>query len=169
MSQSKEIVAAVKQLPYFKAIKNRRKRAFLAAYARSGNISEAAVLAKCDWRNHYWWLDKDEDYKQAFERAKEIAADLLEGQMFDAVMNGDDLTIAWNGRVTDTYKRKSDVLRMFMMKGLKPQYRDNFNVAAVSGPVSISITYPNKEKDVTHDQDMTKDNSSLAVTDVDKP
>jgi hypothetical protein len=158
--ETKQIVAAVKQLPYFKAIKNRRKRAFLAAYAKCANITEAAVLAKCDWRNHYWWLDKDENYKQAFERAKEIAADLLEGQIFDAVMNGDVKTVTYEGSVTDTYKQKSDILRMFVLKGLKPQYRDNFNVTNVQGPTVVNFTFaPSAEKDVTpkHDLDVTKE------------
>jgi hypothetical protein len=141
------VVAEIKNLPYFKSLKNRLKRKYLAAYARCGNITQAGKIAGCDWRNHYWWLDRDLEYKQAFEKAKEIAGDLLEGQIMDAVMNGDEHPIIWNGVITGKYKRKSDILRMFMMKGQKPQYRDNFSINQFNGPMQLNVKFDSSSVD----------------------
>ena len=87
-------------------------------------------------------MEKDPDYKQAFELAKDIAGDVLEGAMFDAVLNGDERVVTYEEKVTGKYKQKSDVLRIFMLKGLKPQYRDSFPLNFMSGPVTLAITYP---------------------------
>jgi len=134
-----QIVAEVKSLPYYKNIKNRLKRKYLAAYARTGNVKAAAKVAGCDWRNHYWWLERDAEFKQALEKSKEIAGDILEGQIFDAAMNGDVVPIIDKGVITGEYNKKSDVLRIFMLKGLKPQYRDNFSINQFAGPVQLNV------------------------------
>ena len=47
-----------------------KKRAFLAAYIKSGgNVTEEAKAAKIRRRTHYRWLAESEDYAQRFEQA----------------------------------------------------------------------------------------------------
>jgi len=41
--------------------------------------------------------------------------------------------------ITGEYNKKSDVLRIFMLKGLKPQYRDNFSINQFAGPVQLNV------------------------------
>ena len=137
----KEIQVRVKNLPAFKGL-SRLKRCFLTAYAGTFDIQKSAAIVGCHWRLHYVWLAKDPAYKLAFEEAREIAGDVLESAVYDAVMNGDDKVLSFKGHIIERYKQKSDILRIFMLKGLKPQYRDSFNLSAVTGPISLSITYP---------------------------
>jgi len=62
----------------------RIQRAFLIAYAMTGNITKSARAAGIDRVTHKNWLEHEgpagEAYRAAFEDAKEMAADLLEGE-----------------------------------------------------------------------------------------
>lgn len=138
-------------LPYFRAITHRLKRKFLVAYACTGSIQEASKLAECDWRGHYFWLERDPEYKIAFEKAKQVAGDLLEGEIYTAVRIGDRHPVLYKGAITAYYMQKSDNLRMFMLKGFKPQYRDSFNLQQIAGPVQINIIRPEPPKTATLD------------------
>lgn len=51
--------------------------AFLAAYASCGNVTQAATSAGVGRSSHYDWM-REEGYRQAFEAARDEAADLLE-------------------------------------------------------------------------------------------
>jgi hypothetical protein len=55
-----------------------KKRAFLAAYAETGNITRAAEMAEMSRPRHYEWLAADADYAQDFAAAEEQAGDRLE-------------------------------------------------------------------------------------------
>ncbi|HXA67388.1 MAG TPA: hypothetical protein VNV82_19680 [Bryobacteraceae bacterium] len=97
-----------------------KQHAFLAAYSKQGNVSAAAKAAKIGRRSHSNWL-KEPEYRTAFEDAREEAADYLEGQ-------------AWK-RATSA-KKPSDVLLIFLLKGIRPEkFRENLNL---SGSVGIS-------------------------------
>lgn len=141
LSKSAQEVVPIR-IPQFQKITHPKKRAWLVAYAQTGTIAATSKLTGMDWRNHSHWLNKDADYKLAFDIAKQIAGDLIEDSTIDAATAGDNVPVIYEGKITQHYKRKSDVLRMFVLKGRKPEYRDLFNVAAVTGPVSLSITYP---------------------------
>lgn len=143
---SKAVVTEVKNLPYFKKITNRRKRAFLVAYAMSGHILNAAKTAGCDWRNHYFWLERDKAYKEAFEKSREIVGDILESQVIEAALNGDDRPVIHKGAITDRYKHKSDLMRIFSLKAFKPEYRDH-NPIQVLSPSSLTINYGSSPAD----------------------
>src|SRR5215510_13012940 len=55
-----------------------KKRAFLAAYGKMGNVALAAEIAKVDRRTHYDWLKNDPAYAEAF---REFAAAFLDEQL----------------------------------------------------------------------------------------
>lgn len=85
-----------------------KQKAFLAAYAKTGNISDAARLAKCDRSNHYHWM-ADPDYAEKFQAAQDNAVEDLESVARRRAKAG------------------SDLLLMFLLKSLRPAtYRDNF-------------------------------------------
>ncbi len=55
-----------------------RQTAFLAAFAQTGNITEAAAAVQMDREDHYRWMRGDETYPPRYEVAEQIAADYLE-------------------------------------------------------------------------------------------
>jgi hypothetical protein len=139
----KELAAQLQNLPCFKALRNRRQRCFLAAFASCCDVKAAAIMSGCQWRSHYGWME-DPDYKRAFDFAKDIAGDVLEASMFDAAMHGDDRVVTFKGKVTSKYKQKSDIVRIFRLKGLKPQYRENFAINNFSGPIQLNVKFPSE-------------------------
>lgn len=131
-----------------------KQRAFLAAFAKLGNIAEACVAAATGRRSHYDWIEQPE-YKAAFEDAKEEAADLLEGEARRRAQYGVREPVVYQGelcyeKVVDpetgeitrgskplVIRKYSDVLLIFLLKGLRPEkYRDNMHV---SGSLQVNI------------------------------
>ncbi len=70
----------------------RAQRAFLAAFARTGNVSQSAKAARIDRDTHAHWLKFEgpagDDYRQAFDQAKEMAADVLEQEAVRRAVHG---------------------------------------------------------------------------------
>lgn len=96
---------------------NMHQIAFLEAYSRIGNITQAAHEAGISRVMHYEWL-RDDDYCQRFDDACRAYLDTLV-------------------QVCDERARKgSDVLLMFRMKKLDNSYRERF-----SGDLSIKTNY----------------------------
>ncbi len=57
-----------------------KKRALLAAFRETGNVRLACETAGVGRSSHYRWLEADAAYQEAFELAKEDAADILEAE-----------------------------------------------------------------------------------------
>lgn len=129
---------------------NLKRTAFLAAYAKSGNITAAAKSAKCHRDSHYEWL-QDPDYERAFALAHAEACELLEVEARRRAVTGVNEPVIYQGRqsyeaarnkdgtvkldpntgeaipVPLTIRKYSDVLLIFLMKAAMPhKYRDNF-------------------------------------------
>ena len=100
-----------------------KQKAFLAAYSKRGNISDAARAAKCHRSQHYEWIN-DPDYADAFFQAQEQAVELLE--------------LEARKRAT----RGSDLLLIFLLKSLRPHiYRDNFKGEInVNTPMRVDLS-----------------------------
>lgn len=121
----------------FQGISNPKKRRFLAAFARCGCIVQAAKDAGIHFTSHYNWLKNDPDYTEAFNRARGIAGDIAEGEIYRRAFLGFDHPVIYEGKITTTYKDFSDTLAMFWLKGLKPErYRENVNL---SGNVGLPV------------------------------
>lgn len=121
----------------FQGISNPKKRRFLAAFARCGCVVQAATDAGIHFTSHYNWLKNDPDYSEAFNRAREIAGDIAEGEIYRRAFLGFDHPVIYEGKITTTYKDFSDTLAMFWLKGLKPErYRENVNL---SGNVGLPV------------------------------
>jgi hypothetical protein len=117
------------------------KRAFLAAYAETGNITSAAKLAGVDRTNHYRWISEDsEDYEvymQAFKDAQEQAAENLESEARRRAVQGTARPVFYKGEECGTVQEYSDTLLIFLLKGAMPgKYKDNVSVDA-----NVSITF----------------------------
>lgn len=95
---------------------------FLRAYAKTGNTTESCRLAGVSRQSIYRLRDSDEDFKTALIQAEEEGADELEGVAKQRAKAG------------------SDVLLMFLLKGLRPwKYRDNHYVVNQNAPTNYVI------------------------------
>ena len=104
-----------------------KKRAFLAAYAKSGNISTAAEAAGIDRRRHYEWLadDPDGSYAAAVAAAYDQAGDYLEEKARQRATEGWEEPVWYQGDEVGRVRKYSDTLLIFLLKGAKPdKYRE---------------------------------------------
>jgi hypothetical protein len=102
-------------------IQHHKKRAFLAAYSETGNISKSAEIAEIDRSTHYEWLNTDADYKEAFEQAHEVAGDRLEQEARRRAVEGVEEPVFYKGEEVGTIRKYSDPLLIFLLKGAKPE------------------------------------------------
>lgn len=108
-----------------------KKRAFLAAYAHLGNITEAAKAATIYRTTHYDWLKTDPDYTAAYHQVREAAADRLETEALRRAVDGTERPIFYKGEQIATVTEYSDTLLIFLLKAARPdKYRERWHVAA---------------------------------------
>lgn len=105
-----------------------KKEAFLAAYVECGTVSHAARAAGICRDTHYEWLNCDEDYAVAFEKAKKDACECLEREARRRAIEGVDEPVYQNGQLVGYKRRYSDTLLIFMLKGEAPdKYKDRID------------------------------------------
>jgi hypothetical protein len=126
-----------------------KQQAFLAAFARCGSITDAAAAAGVDRTAHYRWKAESFDYLEAFKRAEDEAADVLEDAAIERAVAGweepiisrgelvyrrdpetDALELDREGRpIALTIRKRSDALLSQLLKAWKPsKFRENFKV-----------------------------------------
>lgn len=99
-----------------------RQTAFLAAYAKTGNITVAANKAGINRGTHYEWVESDPDYAERFQDAGEEAADYLEAEARRRAVVGVEEPVGWyKGEPGGTVRKYSDTLLIFLLKGLRPE------------------------------------------------
>lgn len=79
------------------------EKAFLAALENTGSVTAAADAAKIHRRATYTQKQKDPEFSRQWDEALDQAADALEDQARKRAFDG------------------SDVLLMFLLKGIRPQ------------------------------------------------
>ena len=147
-----------------------RQKAFLAAYAKCGNITTAAENSGIGRQSHYDWFP-DEEYKTAFDVAHEESIQRLEKELERRATVGEPEILYYQGqpvmeplrgpdgdvlrdrktgriRFSNTPRviyKKSDTLLIFYLKSLRPErYRDNSKVEVGGpggGPLKIEVTF----------------------------
>lgn len=124
LGESNELVQFTQgELPrLFTGIRNRKKREWLAAVATTGRILESQRLTGIDRRFHYLWLEKDPDYPAAFERAKEMACDNAEDEVYRRGFQGYERSLSYQGKLTgDKIKEYSDTCAALWLNGARPE------------------------------------------------
>lgn len=92
----------------------------------------------------YEWRENDADFAAAWDRAKAIGMDALEDEATRRAFEGVDEPIVHMGIITDTVKKYSDTLAIFLLKGGKPEkYKDRVEH---SGTVDIAARIINARK-----------------------
>ena len=114
----------------YRFINDKTKNAFLNYYIERGTISKAAQKAGLSRQAHYNWLKNDTNgrYHKAFEQAEKMAADLLEEEAFRRAVEGDLQVVYYKGEEVGRRRVYSDNLLSLLLKGKKPQYRENTEI-----------------------------------------
>ena len=69
-----------------------KKRAFLAAYRQTGNISASTTVAQIERKHFYWWCEHDAVFAEAAAQAKEEFGDLLEAKLSSLALRDGNVT-----------------------------------------------------------------------------
>ena len=107
----------------FSEIQHPKKRAYLAAYAETGNNTLAAKLAGINRSAIYQpgWRD-DPEFQDALARAHRMAIDVLEDEVMRRAVEGWKEPVGWyQGKPGGYVRRYSDTLLIFKLKGELPQ------------------------------------------------
>lgn len=116
-----------------------KKAAFVAAYAKCGNVTEACEIAGVSKSVHYDWLKNDEIYKKAIKEALSEAVDLMEKEARRRAVEGTDEPVFYKGGECGKIRKYSDTLLIFLLKAARPKkYRENFKTE-ISGKVGFDI------------------------------
>jgi hypothetical protein len=139
-----------------------KQSAFLAAFRLTASVTKAAEAARIDRRLHYDWLDAEPAYAQAFETAREEAAQALEDEAIRRAKEGIEEPVIYKGELctepildengAQMFDEKgarlvrplvrvkySNQLLTFLLKGFKPErYRDRTTVD-VTGSLAVVV------------------------------
>jgi hypothetical protein len=141
----------------FPGIRHAKKRKWLAAVASTGQLRVSQRLTGIDRRFHYLWMEKDPDYPAAYEKARSIAADAAEDEVWRRGVDGIERPLSFKGKLTGHYIREySDNLLMFRMKGERPdKYREDSRLQInINTPPAVNFLLPaNPEIDVTEESE----------------
>lgn len=119
-----------------------RQARFLKAYATAGTILGASALARVGRRTHYDWLERDEAYQTVFAEAREDAADHLEQEAIRRAHDGVRKPVYQGGKRVGWIQEYSDVLLIFLLKGLRPEkYRERFEHTGAGKGGAMLVSY----------------------------
>jgi len=118
------------------------KRArFLDALKVTGNVTKACKLSRLGRMTAYDWRDEDEEFKADWDKALEIAADLLEEEAVRRAHDGVKKPVFQGGKRVGYVQEYSDTLLIFLLKGTKPKkFGDRTTLAGdKDNPVQVSV------------------------------
>lgn len=120
----------------------RKKTAFLEEYMRSGRVDLATRHVGILYHFPYHWARVDEEFKAAWARAREVAAQALEDAAYRRAKTGVLVPVYQKGMLVGMERRYSDGLTMFLLKGMKPDvYRDRVEHSGdPASPVQHKVT-----------------------------
>lgn len=115
--------------------------AFLAAYAKTGIISAAALAAGVERHTPRQWVKNDPEFRRAFKDARNDAADMLEAEALRRATRGVERGVWHAGREVGKEREYSDTLLIFLLKGSRPKkFRDNYRIehsGPKGGPIQV--------------------------------
>lgn len=136
-----------------------RQRAFLAAFAVTGVVTEAASAAGINRQTHQAWMKTGDGYRKAFDDAGAMATDYLESEAVRMATTGWMETTTEvteeGGEVTKTVhkeaRKRSPSMLMFLLKARDPRFNDRLDVhAQVFGHIDVRIGKPRDAPETTY-------------------
>src|SRR3990170_2088581 len=103
--------------------------AFIEALRQTANVSRAARMAGVGRRTVYDRRKASEAFREAWDDAREEAADLLEAEARRRAVEGIEEPVHYHGEVCGYVSRYSDTLLIFLLKAARPEkYRERYNL-----------------------------------------
>lgn len=135
----------------FPEVTDPKKRAYIAQYAMTGNLGDAAACARISLKTGWNWRhdDKDTAFHGALAVAKGIACDRIEAEIRRRAIEGVDEPVFQGGRLVGTVRKFSDTLLIFMAKGAMPEkYRERFEHSGKDGaPIPVICYLPSNGRE----------------------
>jgi hypothetical protein len=107
----------------------RARDRFIRRLAESGNVADSLRRAGIVQRTAYKWRKTDVEFRALWEEAIDIAADGLVDEARRRAVDGVTEPIFQQGRRVGEIKRYSDRMLEILLKGHRPQYRENQTTA----------------------------------------
>jgi len=115
---------------------------FLNALEITCNVTKACELSGLARQSAYDWRNEDKEFADAWQKALDVAADLLEEEAIRRAKDGCEEPVYQGGKLVGAVQKYSDTLMIFLLKGAKPRkYGDKLahTGADGEGPVVIKI------------------------------
>jgi len=129
MSVKEEWLSRKKPSKAKEAVRDMKKRLFLEAFVKTGQKKKACEAVGISGAQPRRWAQSDELFQQEYERAKFVAAEILEDEAHRRAVEGVDEPVWYKGEEVGSVKKYSDTLLIFLLKGLKPEvYRERYEV-----------------------------------------
>jgi hypothetical protein len=106
----------------------KKRRDFLQALADGMSVTSAANFAGIARSYAYQVKDLDREFASAWDDAIEQATDLLEDAIRRKAIAGETEQVWYRGEIVGHVQKTSDILKMFLMKARRSEYRDNAKV-----------------------------------------
>ncbi len=130
----------------------KKEAEFLEALAESGNVSVACKAAVVTRGAIYKHRKSNPDFRAEWKDAVSRAIDVLEEEARRRAFSGVNEPVFHKGVVCGVVTKYSDVLLIFLLKGLRPKkYRDNWS-GQLSGPNGGPIPLHAEASDMTDEQ-----------------
>ncbi len=116
-----------------------RKKAFLEAFRRTGNVSQSAAAAGMERRTAYEWQEHDDVFALDYRQAEIEATELLEAEAHRRAVFGVTKYkgVYYKGNLIEVVEEReySDTLLIFLLKARAPEkYRERLDIHAVVEP-----------------------------------
>lgn len=129
----------------YKFIRSKDKNKFLNWVVELGTVSAAARKMGLSRQAHYFWMHEDDAYRMAYQRAREMANDLIEEEAYRRGVEGEEVEIYYKGAKVGTKRVYSDALLAILLKGAFPdKYKDRVQEEHV-GDGSSEISWEGEE------------------------
>ena len=116
---------------------------------QTGNVSEAAKSIGASRQGIYKARDADDGFAAAWQSSLEIANDALIAEARRRGFAGISEPLSYQGQLTgDVIRRYSDTLLIFLIKGVRPEYRDKgFEAKITTGP-NATVVFESNGREV---------------------
>jgi hypothetical protein len=109
-------------------LSNRKRAIFIEALSSGMSVTASARAAGISRRYAYQIADGDPEFKAAWDSAIEEATDLLEDAIRRRAIEGETEPVWYRGEIVGHVQKTSDILKMFLMKARRSEYRDSARV-----------------------------------------
>ena len=124
----------------------KRKAAFLEAFARIGTVTHACRELGIDQSTPYQWVNRDKEFAKKFDDAKKAVAESLEQEAIRRARDGVEEPVFYQGKQTGTIQKYSDTLLIFLLKAWDEKYSDR-QKTELSGELKIDFGIPRPDAD----------------------